>query len=324
MKIVFALSLLLSSHALAAEFRVGVVFDKGGKDDKSFNNAAYRGTESVKEKLKLSVKYVEAADSNAFEPLLRGFAQKKFDLIIGIGISQAEAMKKVATAFPDLKFAVVDADVSAPNVRTLLFEEHEGSYLVGALAAMASKSGTVGFIGGMEIPLIRRFEMGYVAGVKKVNPKAKVTTNYVGVTGEAWNNPAKAKELALSQIAAGADVIYGAAGGSGTGIFDAVEEKGKFAIGVDSNQNWIKPGQVLTSMLKRVDVAVAQTIEDAVAGKFTAGVKRYGLANGGIDYAVDEHNAKLISPEMKTQVEKLKAEIVAGKIQVPDFYKLKK
>jgi basic membrane protein A len=218
----------------------------------------------------------------------------------------------------------VDAEVIAPNVRTLLFEEHEGSYLVGAMAALASKSGTLGFIGGMDIPLIRRFEMGYVAGAKKVNPKAIVKSNYVGVTGDAWNNPAKAKELALSQIAGGADVIFSAAGASGAGLFDAVEEKGRLAIGVDSNQNWIKPGKVLTSMLKRVDVAVEQTIADTAAGKFSAGVKRYGLSNGGIDYAMDEHNAKLIAPEMKAAVDKLKAEIISGKIKVPDYYKQKK
>ena len=193
------LSVLSFSSFCQADFRVGLVLDKGGKDDKSFNSAAFKGAMKAKDDLKLFVKYVEASDDNSFEPMLRSFAQKDFDLIVAVGVSQAEAVKKVAEKFPQKHFAIVDAEVKAPNVRSLLFEEHEGSYLVGAIAALASKSGVIGFIGGMDIPLIRRFELGYSSGAKKVNPAIKVVTNYIGVTADAWTNPAKAKELAISQ-----------------------------------------------------------------------------------------------------------------------------
>jgi basic membrane protein A len=313
----------LSGAALAKEVRVALLLDKGGKDDKSFNTAAYQGAMKAKDELKVFVKYVEATDDNSFETLLRAFAQKDFDIILAIGVTQRAAMQKIAPQFPQKHFALVDAEVNAPNVRSLLFEEHQGSYIVGAAAALASKSGRVGFIGGMDIPLIRRFQLGYEAGAKKVNPAIKVTSNYIGITGDAWNNPAKAKELAVTQYDQGADVIFGVAGASNGGLFDAVEEKGKLAIGVDSNQNWIKPGHVLTSMLKRVDLAVYSTIQDATAGKFTPGVHRFGLSDKGVDYAVDSHNEKILTPEMRKKLDELKAQIVAGKIQVPDYYKKK-
>ncbi|MBX3018217.1 MAG: BMP family ABC transporter substrate-binding protein [Bdellovibrionaceae bacterium] len=307
-----------------AQLKVGLVLDKGGKDDKSFNTAAFVGATRAQKELGIDLKYVEASDLNALENFHRGFARKKFDLIIGVGFAQADAVKKVAAQFPEQKFAVVDAEVSAPNVRALLFEEHEGSFLVGALAALTSKSGKLGFIGGMDIPLIRRFEMGYSAGAKKVNPKATVTVNYIGVTGDAWNNPTKAKELALAQFSGGVDVTFVAAGASGAGAFEAAATQKKFVIGVDSNQNWMRPGTVLTSMLKRVDVAVFDTIRDVKEGKFQAGVARFGLKDKGIDYAVDEHNEKLITPEAKAKLEQLRADILAGKIKVPDYYQTKK
>lgn len=305
-------------------FKVGLVLDKGGKDDKSFNSAAYQGATKAQKELGIDLKYVEATDTNALENLHRSFAKKDFDLIIGIGFAQTDAVKKVAAQFPDKKFALVDGEVQAPNVRSLLFEEHEGSYLVGAIAAQASKTGQVGFIGGMDIPLIRRFEMGYKAGIEKQNPKAKLTSNYIGITGEAWNNPAKAKELALAQYNSGVDVIFVAAGASGSGVFDAAEEKKKFAIGVDSNQNWMKPGFILTSMLKRVDVAVYDTIKAAKDGQFKSGIARFGLKDKGIDYAVDSHNDKILTPALRKTAENLKAQIISGQIQVPDYYKTKK
>jgi basic membrane protein A len=256
--------------------------------------------------------------------MLRAFAQREFDLIIGVGFSQKEAIKKVAAQFPSRHFAIVDSEVDAPNVRSLMFEEHEGAYVIGAIAAMTSKTGKIGFVGGMDIPLIRRFEMGYEAGAKHVNPQIKVMDNYVGVTSEAWNNPPKGKELAVSQYEAGADVIFAAAGASGLGVFDAAEEQKKFAIGVDSNQDWTKPGVILTSMLKRVDEAVFATIEESKAGKFTGGIKRFGLSNKGVDYSVDQFNAKVLTEPVRQRAEELKAEIVAGKIAVPDYYKLHK
>lgn len=315
------MALLVSSPALA--LKVGLVLDKGGKDDKSFNSAAYLGASDAQKKLGIELKYVEATDTNALENLHRSFAKKDFDLIIGIGFAQTDAIKKVATQYPDKKFALVDGEVTLPNVKSLLFEEHEGSFLVGAIAAKASKSGKVGFIGGMDIPLIRRFEMGYKAGAEYQNKQAKLTSNFIGITGEAWNNPAKAKELALSQYNQGVDVIFVAAGASGSGVFDAAEEKKKLAIGVDSNQNWMKPGYILTSMLKRVDIAVFDTIKEVKDGTFKGGPARFGLPSKGVDYALDSHNEKIFTPEIKKLADETKQKIISGKIQVPDFYKKK-
>jgi len=320
--IYFTLLLIASaSLAFAAEFRAALILDRGGKDDKSFNTSAYEGAMQAKNKLGVYIKHIEAADDNAFEPALQSFAKRDFDLMIGIGFAQKEAIKKVAGQFPKKHFAIVDAEVAAPNVRSLMFEEHEGAFVVGAIAALTSKTGKIGFVGGMDIPLIRRFAMGYEAGAKKVNPQISVLANYVGITSAAWNNPPKGKELAVSQYDSGADIIFAAAGASALGVFDAAEEKKKFVIGVDSNQNWMKPGLVLTSMLKRVDLAVYSTIEEAKAGKFTGGVKRFGLADKGIDYSMDQYNDKILAEPVRKRAEELKAEIIAGKIIVPDYYK---
>lgn len=312
-----------SLTAFATPLKVGLVLDKGGKDDKSFNSAAYLGATKAEKDLKIDLKYVEATDTNAIENLHRSFARKNFDLIIGIGFAQKEAVRKISAQFPNVKFAIVDGEITAPNVRSLMFAEHEGSFLVGALAAMTSKTHSVGFVGGMDIPLIRRFAMGYEAGAKFVDPKIQVTENYVGVTGEAWNNPAKSKELALSQYGKGVDVIFVAAGASNSGVFDAAEDKKKFAIGCDSNQNWLKPGIILTSMLKAVDVAVYDTIKETQEGKFTSGIVQFGLKNQGVNYTLDKYNEKLITPDMKKKIEEIKKKIIAGQIQVPDYYKKK-
>lgn len=320
----FLLAIFLTmawSAAKAAEFKVGLVLDRGGKDDKSFNSSAYKGANDAKQKLGIYLKFTEAPDDNSYESLLRAFAQRDYDLIIGIGFAQKEAIKKVAAQFPKRNFAIVDSEVDLPNVRSLLFEEHEGSYIVGAIAAMTSKTGKIGFLGGMDIPLIRRFEMGYEAGAKHINPQISVTANYVGIASDAWNNPPKGKELGMNQFDGGVDIIFVAAGASGLGAFDAAEEKKKMVVGVDSNQDWIKPGLVLTSMLKRVDEAVYSAIEDAKNGKFTGGVKRFGLANHGVDYSADEFNAKILPESVRKRADELKAEIIAGKIDVPDYYK---
>ncbi len=304
----------------AQALKVGLVLDKGGKDDKSFNSAAYLGATRAEKELGIELKYVEATDTNSIENLHRGFAKKDFDLIIGIGFAQMEAVKKISRQFPDKKFAIVDGDVNAPNVKSLLFEEHEASFIVGAIAALKAPKGKIGFIGGMDIPLIRRFEMGYKAGVSHINSQQTVQANYIGVTGEAWNNPAKAKELALAQYNSGVEVIFVAAGASGNGVFDAAEEKKKLAIGVDSNQNWMKPGFILTSMLKRVDVAVFETIKEAKSGQFKSGSFRFGLHNQGVDYSVDEFNEKILPPAIRKKADELKKLIVEKKIKVPDYY----
>ncbi|MGA2605176.1 MAG: BMP family ABC transporter substrate-binding protein [Verrucomicrobiia bacterium] len=313
----------ISRQSALAEFKVGLVLDRGGKDDKSFNASAYEGAIEARKKLGIYLKYVEPTDDNEFEPLLRAFAQKDYDLIIGIGFVQKETVQKVAAKFPQKHFAIVDAQVDAPNVRSLMFEEHEGAFIVGAIAAMTSKTGKVGFVGGMDVPLIRRFETGYEAGAKKINPQIGVVANFCGVTSEAWNNPPKGKELALAQYDGGADVIFAPAGASGFGVFDAAEERKKFAIGVDSNEDWVRPGYILTSMLKRVDLAVFSVIQDAQSGKFTSGLTRFGLASRGVDYSVDQYNEKILPESVRKRADELKAEIIAGKIAVPDYYKIK-
>lgn len=329
------LSLCAAHDGFASQkLKIGLVLDKGGKDDKSFNSSAYLGAMKAKDELQSFVKYVEATDDNAFDALLRSFAQKKtFDLIISIGVSQVDALRKVAALFPQQNFAIVDGEVAAPNVRSMVFQEHEGSYLVGAIAGLTSKadrSGMVkiGFIGGMDIPQIRRFEMGYIAGAeaegKRLKRKIKVISNYIGITGDAWNNPAKAKELAMSQFDSGAEVIFSASGASNAGLFDAAEEKKKFAIGVDSNQDWIKPGTILTSMVKRIDEVVYQTCKDLADGKFKTGVFHFGLADKGVDYTVDDYNRALLSPAVIQRIEALKQEIIAGKVKVPDYYQTRK
>lgn len=315
------------SNVLAAEskspIKIGLVLDKGGKDDKSFNSAAYAGAKKAEKEFGIELKYVEATDNNSLESLHRNFAQKKYDLIIGIGFAQTDAIKKVSKLFPEGKFAIVDGEIDEKNVRALLFEEHEGSFVVGYAAGMKTKTNVIGFLGGMDIPLIRRFQKGFEAGVKTAQPKATILVNYIGTTGEAWNNPAKAKELSLSMISQKADVIFHAAGASGAGLFDAASDKKIYAIGVDSNQNWIKPGVVLTSMLKKVDVAVYEAIESVKNHEFKAGINRFGIKNGGVDWALDEHNKSLWSKAEIEKINKVKADISSGKTTVPDYYKTK-
>ncbi len=326
--LVFALFAFNSFSPLAlaetkTPLRIGLVLDKGGKDDKSFNSAAYAGAKKAEKEFGIELKYVEATDNNSLESLHRNFAQKKYDLIIGIGFAQADAVKKVAKLFPETKFAIVDGESNEKNVKSLLFEEHEGSYVVGYAAGIKTKTNVIGFLGGMDIPLIRRFQKGFEAGVKAAQPKAKVIVNYIGATGEAWNNPAKAKELSLSMISQKADVIFHAAGASGAGLFDAASDKKIYAIGVDSNQNWMKPGVVLTSMLKKVDVAVYDVIKSVKNNDFKGGVNRFGVKSEGVDWALDEHNKSLWNEAEIKKINKVKADISSGKISVPDYYKTK-
>lgn len=309
----------------ASNMTIGLVLDKGGKDDKSFNSAAVAGAQRAAKEFGLTIKDVESPDDAAFEPAMRTFAEREIPLIIAVGFAQADALKKVAPQFPKAHFAIVDSVVESPNVASLMFEEHEGSYLVGYLAGLATKTGKVGFVGGMDVALIRRFLIAYEAGVLAANPKAKVMNGFVGITAAAWANPTRGRELALSQMSQGADVLFHAAGASGIGVFDAVEtdKSGKtFVIGVDSNQNGIKPGRVLTSMLKRVDNAVYDVIRSEVEKKFKAGTHSFGLKDKGIDYAIDEHNKALIAPYQE-KLEAIREKIVKGEIKVPDFYKMK-
>lgn len=313
--------------------RVGIVFDIGGKNDRSFNAAAWEGVQRAERELGICLFDVEPGNPTSIEPAMRAFAEKNFDLIIGVGFAQGPIMQKVANDFPNIKFAIVDGvifekDGKTPkqNVASLVFREHEGSYLVGMIAASKSKSGVLGFVGGMDIPLIHRFAKGYEEGAKSVNPNAQVITNFVGVTDSAWNNPGKGKELALSQIEKGADVIFTAAGNSGLGAFDAVEQYGrdengearKFVIGVDSNQNGVKPGFVLTSMVKRVDNAVYDVVNEVLNNKFQGGFHVFGLDKDGVAYAMDKNNEGLIPEDVLKKVEEARSGIVAGEIKVTD------
>ena len=291
-----------------------VVFDMGGKFDKSFNQAAYEGIERWKKETGQEYLEFEIANETQREQAIRRMAERGASPIIGIGFGQASSIEKVAKEFPDLKFAIIDMVVDAPNVQSVVFKEHEGSFLVGVMAAKASQSGKVGFVGGMDIPLIRKFQCGYEQGVKHANAKGEVFANMTGTTGAAWNDPVRGGELAKAQFAKGADVVFAAAGGTGVGVYQAAKDNGKLAIGVDSNQNHMHPGTMLTSMLKRVDVAVYN-----VAKGHTPGMSVLGLAEGGVDYAMDEHNAPLVNDDMKAAVEAAKADILAGKIQVIDY-----
>jgi basic membrane protein A len=300
------------------KLRVGIVFDTGGKDDRSFNAMAWEGVQRAKKELGVAVRDAEPGDPASIEPAMRAFAERNYDLIIGVGFAQAPLVESVAKDYPHLKFAIVDSVIESPNVASLVFKEHEGSYLVGVLAASASKSGTIGFVGGMDIPLIHKFFTGYAEGARHVNPEIQIYENYCGVTDTAWNDPTRAKELAEAQYDRGADVIFQAAGNSGMGVFDAATERKLLAIGTDANQNWIRPGHILTSMLKRVDVAVFDTVKAAAEGHFKGGVTIYGLENEGVGYAYDEHNKPLISPEMYQTVEDARKRIVSGDIVVTD------
>jgi basic membrane protein A len=241
-------------------------------------------------------------------------AERSANPIVGVGFSQGSAMEKTAKEFPKLGFTIIDFVVELPNVESVVFREHEGSFLVGMMAAMASKSGKVGFVGGMDIPLIRKFECGYAQGAKYANPKVEVFANMTGTTPTAWNDPARGGELAKAQFAKGADVVFAAAGGTGIGVYAAAKDGGKLAIGVDSNQNHLQPGTMLTSMVKRVDVAVYNSFK-----QHKPGMTSLGLKEGGVDYALDEHNAKLVSADMKAKVDAAKADIISGKIKVIDY-----
>lgn len=309
-----------AGSALAQDdFQPAIVYDMGGKFDKSFNEAAYRGAEQFKEDSGIDYREFEVTNEAQREQALRNMARRGADVIVGVGFAQATTMDKIAQEFPDTKFCIIDGVVEQPNVQSILFKEHEGSFLVGMLAGLKSETGTVGFVGGMDIPLIRNFATGYVQGVKHVAPDAEVLQNMTGATPAAWNDPARGAELARSQFDRGADIVYAAAGATGLGVLRAAADAGKLSIGVDSNQNFLHPGSVLTSMLKRVDTAVYECMKNAQAGTLEGGVRSLGLAEGGVDYAIDEHNRDLITPEMEQKVEEAKARIIAGDLEVEPY-----
>jgi basic membrane protein A and related proteins len=310
----------MAASALAADVKPAVIFDLGGKFDKSFNEAAFNGAEKFKAETGIEYRDFEIANDAQREQALRKFAGDGNNPIVVAGFSWAAALEKIAPEYPDTKFAIIDMVVTGqPNVKSIVFKEQEGSYLAGVMAAMAAASNKVGFVGGMDIPLIHKFACGYVGGVKSVKPDAEVFQAYTGSDPSAWNDPVKGGEITKSQISQGADVVYHAAGGTGVGVLQAAAEANKLGIGVDSNQNGLQPGKVLTSMLKRVDVAVYSTFMDAKNDKFVADIQNLGLKEEGVGVALDDNNKALVTPEMLAAVDKAKADIIAGTVTVHDY-----
>jgi basic membrane protein A len=321
-----SLALALAGVALSAiaataqqAIKPAIVYDKGGKFDKSFNEGVFAGAEKFKAETGVEFRDFEPSNDAQIEQALRRFARDGNSPIIAVGFSQATALQKVAAEFPDLKFTIIDMVVELPNVQSVVFKEHEGSYLVGLLAGLASKSNKVGFVGGMDIPLIRKFACGYLQGVKAAKKDAEIFQNMTGSTPAAWNDPVKGGELAKSQIDRGADVIYHAAGGTGIGVLRAAADAGKLGIGVDSNQNGLQPGKVLTSMLKRVDVATYASFKAARDGAWKPGVSVLGLKEDGVGWALDDANKGLISADMKAAADKARADIISGAVKVHDY-----
>ena len=306
---------------------VGIVFDLGGRGDKSFNDGAYLGAERAEKELGVRVRFVEPGESSDRESGLRLLAAEGMDLVVGVGFIFTDDLTQLAKEYPNTKFAGVDYSVAtdaagkviAPpgNLAALKFREEQGSFLVGALAALVGKSKKVGFVGGMDFPLIQKFEMGYKAGVHQVCPDCEVISQYAGVTPEAFRNPGKGKELALSQYQQGVNVIFHASGSTGLGVFEAARQTGKLAIGVDADQFKEAPGFVLTSMVKGVDNAVFDAIKRVKEKRFAGGVYQYGLAEQGVGSVYDANNDKLIPAPVRARLEALKQEIIAGRIVVP-------
>lgn len=313
----FAATATVALTAGAALAEPAVIFDLGGKFDKSFNESAFTGAKKWADETGNSFKEIEMQSEAQREQALRRLAEDGANPIVMTGFAFATVLSEVAPDYPDTKFAIIDGVVDAPNVRSIVFKEQEGSYLVGIMAGMKSESGTVSFVGGMDIPLIRKFACGYAQGVKAANPEATVIENMTGTTPAAWNDPVKGSELTKAQISQGSDVVFAAAGGTGVGVLQTAADEGIYSIGVDSNQNHLHPGSVLTSMLKRVDVAVYDSF--TAGADIEPGIVAIGVAEGGIDYAMDENNADIVTPEMTKAVEEAKAKIISGDIKVHNY-----
>ena len=310
----------MAASALAADIKPAIIYDLGGKFDKSFNEAAFNGAEKFKAETGVEYREFEIANDAQREQALRKFAGDGNNPIVVAGFSWAAALEKVAAEYPDTKFAIIDMVVTGkPNVKSIVFKEQEGSYVAGVMAAIAAKSNKVGFVGGMDIPLIHKFACGYIGGVKSVKPDAQVFEAYTGSDPSAWNDPVKGGEITKSQISQGADVVYHAAGGTGVGVLQAAAEANKLGIGVDSNQNALQPGKVLTSMLKRVDVAVYNSFMDVKNDTFAADIQNLGLKEQGVDVAIDDNNKALVTAEMTAAIDKAKKDIIDGKVTVHDY-----
>ncbi|MGL5578171.1 MAG: BMP family lipoprotein [Fusobacteriaceae bacterium] len=295
--------------------KVGIVLSTGGLGDKSFNDSAYRGLEMAKKEFEIDFKYVEPASSAEDEQFLREFAEANYDLVIATGFQMTDATNKVAGEYPNIKFAMIDTAVEQPNTKNLLFREDEGSFLVGAVAAMMSKTGTIGFVGGVDVPQIQKFQKGYEQGAKYINPNMKVISVSVGGINP-FNDPLKGKEIAISQIKQGADVVYHAAGATGIGVIEGARELGKYAIGVDSDQDDVAPGVVLTSMVKNVDVAVYDTVKSVVEGSFQPGNNVFGVAENGVGITDLRNTKDIIGAENISRLQEIIVKIKSGEIVV--------
>lgn len=303
---------LIAGSAYANTPQIGLIFAEGGLGDQSFNDAAYRGLMQAKDELGVDVIYVEPADIAEMEEQQRNYADLDLDLVIVIGFIHQSALQEVSLDYPHINFAIVDDMVDNPNVTSLLFEEHEGSFLVGVLAGMMTETDTVGFVGGMEVPLIRKFQVGFEEGVKYANPDAEILVNYAGSFGD----PGRGRELAVSQNERGADIVYHAAGGTGSGVIDAAVGNGFYAIGVDSDQDYMAPGTVLTSMVKRVDTAVYEVIKAVVDGTLEGGIWSFGIEDGGVGTSEFTYTKDIIPEEVFAAIEDAKAKIISGEIVV--------
>ncbi|MDT3380326.1 BMP family ABC transporter substrate-binding protein [Labrys neptuniae] len=298
-----------------------VIYDLGGKFDKSFNEGAYNGAERWKKESGKTYRDFEITNASQREQALRRFAKDGNDPIIVMGFAYEDVLAKVAKAYPKVHFGIVDSVVDLPNVASYVYRADEGSYLAGYLAAKTSKTGTIGFIGGMDVPLIRNFGCGYVQGAKAANPQIKVIQNMTGTTPAAWNDPGRGAELTKAQISQGADIVYAAAGQTGLGVLQAAADGDKLGIGVDSNQNGLHPGKVLTSVLKRVDEAIYQGFKDGEEGKFKAGTHVLGIKDSGVALAMDDNNKPLVTDANKAAIEAVTKDIADGKVVVHNYEK---
>lgn len=313
---VFIISIMFA-EVVHATVKVGLIYDVRGRGDLSFCDAAYTGAKKASDKWDIKLTEVNPGQSTDTEMALRRLAKLKYDLIIGVGFLFREPMNRVAVDFPNVNFALIDAVAEPANVASLIYKAHEGTFLAGVIAALKTETKKVGFVGGMKIPLVEAFEIGFAEGIKATNPEIELLVNYVGVTPQAFDDPAKGKELALAQYNKGADIIIAAAGASGLGVLEAAKETDKYIIWVDSNGNGLIPGQVLTSIIKGVELSVFQMIENVVSETFTGGLKNYGLKEGGIEYIVDKDNKTLLSEDIVKKVEEFKEKIIAEEIVVP-------
>jgi len=314
-----ATTALFASSLCAGAFSPAIVYDFGGKFDRSFNQSAAEGAARFTMETGIPVREFEVTNAAQREQAMRQMARRGATIIVAIGFTQASAVERVAKQFPQVKFTLVDAAVDLPNVQSVNFREQESSFLCGMAAALASKTGKIGFVGGMDIPLIRKFALGYVEGAGYVNPGIEVLQNMTGSTPAAWGDPTKGAELAKSQFGRGADVIFHAAGATGLGVMQAARDAGLLSIGCDSNQDYLHPGSVLTSAVKRVDVATFKAFLDARNGEWKPGRQVLGLAEKGVDYSYDEYNRAILTPAMKERIDQAKADIISGRIKVSEY-----